>query len=93
MLFAGGMDMSSVNVLSESVIPMTEVQALLPWPMSLSTVKFWAKVGVKGVKLETARLGGRRLTSKEAVQRFLMRINDPQPAPARPARKVAMAIA
>ena len=36
-----------------------------------STVYRWRLAGVRGVRLETVRCGGRRLTSIEAVRRFL----------------------
>ena len=31
----------------------------------------WRRVGIRGVKLETILIGGRRFTSAEAVQRFI----------------------
>jgi len=36
----------------------------------------WRTSGVKGVKLETQRNGGRRVTSIEAVHRFNTKISD-----------------
>jgi len=40
----------------------------------LATVWRWASAGVRGVTLETAHIGGRRVTSQEAVSRFLARL-------------------
>jgi hypothetical protein len=40
-----------------------------------STLHRWATKGVRGRKLETAFLGGVRVTSQEAMQRFLSAIN------------------
>ena len=34
------------------------------------TVANWARIGVRGVKLETVRVGGKRATSREAIGRF-----------------------
>jgi hypothetical protein len=38
-------------------------------------VRRWADTGVDGVVLETVKVGGRRFTSLEAIERFLSRIN------------------
>jgi hypothetical protein len=35
-----------------------------------STIWRWAKRGLDGVKLETRRVGGRAVTSKQALERF-----------------------
>lgn len=44
-----------------------------------STVHRWAKRGVGGVRLETAKLGGRLFTSVEAVERLIAAMNPDQP--------------
>ena len=36
----------------------------------LATLYRWMKRGVRGVRLESVRLGGSRITSREAIQRF-----------------------
>src|SRR5690242_16034857 len=86
-------EMSEVNALfGETLIALADVPALLPWPMSLSVVKRWIAKGYKGVRLESARVGGRRLTSREAVARFLARVNAaPLPVPEPAAAAVAVA--
>jgi hypothetical protein len=43
-----------------------------------STLLRWALRGVKGVKLETVIVGGRRFTSLEAIQRFIERLSKPE---------------
>jgi hypothetical protein len=40
----------------------------------------WALKGLRGVKLETVMLGGRRYTSREAVTRFFNRLSQAQAA-------------
>jgi hypothetical protein len=48
------------------------------------TLKRWARVGVRGVRLETVLCGMRRCTSREALGRFysaLTRVADNPPAP------------
>ena len=40
----------------------------------------WATAGVRGIRLETIKVGGKRLTSVAAMERFLAATqNDPQP--------------
>lgn len=42
-----------------------------------STRHRWALKGVRGVRLETVVIGGRRYTSSEAIQRFINRLSTP----------------
>ena len=41
-----------------------------------STIWRWARKGVKGVRLESRRIGGRFVTSQEALERFAERLAD-----------------
>jgi hypothetical protein len=45
-------------------------------PVSPRTVARWATVGVRGVRLATVFLGGRRCTSREAIARFVEDITE-----------------
>lgn len=59
----------------------------------LATLWRWATHGVRGVVLETTHIGGRRVTSKEAVRRFLAKLSGevvPPPSVAR-AKQIASA--
>jgi hypothetical protein len=49
--------------------------------VAMSTLWRWMSTGYRGVKLESFRCGGMRFTSREAVQRFLTRINAPSEQP------------
>jgi hypothetical protein len=40
----------------------------------------WALRGVDGVKLESFKIGGRRYTTAEALDRFVARLNGPRSA-------------
>jgi hypothetical protein len=40
-------------------------------PMHISTLARWRQAGIRGVRLEAIRLGGRWATSLEAVDRFI----------------------
>lgn len=55
----------------EQLFPLAEaVQRATGRRPHLSTCLRWATRGASGVRLETTMLGGRRLTSREAVVRF-----------------------
>lgn len=63
--------------LAEEVLSLTDAAKLLPRrrrgkkPHS-STLYRWATVGLRGVTLETLRVGGTLCTSREALQRFFV---------------------
>lgn len=48
-------------------------------PTHVSTVYRWISKGVRGVKLEAIRIGGRLYTSDEALQRFAERLTHEPP--------------
>jgi len=87
---------------------MTDQEKLLSLPAAVeqatgqrphpSTLHRWRLRGIKGVRLETVRCGGRRLCSVESVRRFLDGVTEatdgPQHStPARTSRQRAAAIA
>jgi hypothetical protein len=49
---------------------------------SSSTLWRWRTRGIRGVRLETARLGGRVVTSVEAIRRFMRRLSETRAAAA-----------
>jgi hypothetical protein len=53
-------------------------------PVHVSTIVRWADRGIRGVRLETVRIGGRRLTSRQALQRFADRLTGADSEPVRP---------
>lgn len=60
-----------VDVNTESLLQVpTEAAKHIPGRPDASTVYRWWKRGIKGVRLETILIGGRRYTSKEALTRF-----------------------
>ncbi len=70
-----------INIQSETLISRAEARRL-PWmrgragrPISYETFHRWAKRGLRGIVLETIRLGGTVYTSREATQRFIQRLN------------------
>ncbi len=67
------------DVHGESLISIVEATRLIPGRPHLATVYRWFNKGVRGgIKLETALVGGRRFTSREAVQRFVDRLSGPR---------------
>jgi hypothetical protein len=75
--------MMMIDLQSEDVVTLTRAAKLLPKndrdkPVHVSTLYRWATRGVgsggQKVRLETLRLGGVRVTSREALQRFAERV-------------------
>ena len=90
------------RLLSETLLGLPEAARRLPpgrggRPVSFSCVLRWITDGVAGpdgrrVKLEGVRVGGRWLTSQEALARFAERLtpdlsSEPAPAPRSPAAR------
>lgn len=78
--------MTPTALLAEARLSLHQAAARLG--VSACTVRRWANRGVKGpgglvVKLETAKVGGQRVTSEQACDRFLARLNPEAVAPVR----------
>ena len=65
---------------TETIGTLSETAARLPRlrgkRLHASTLWRWTSRGIRGVRLEHMKLGGRIITSLEAVQRFSERLND-----------------
>lgn len=64
-----------ISFATERLLTMGEAARMLPRfrqgkRVDITTIFRWALRGVKGVKLETIQIGGRKCTSAEALQRF-----------------------
>ena len=73
--------------LSESIakrfadaIPLTKVPDFIPGRPNISTCWRWASKGVRGVKLATIIIGGRRYVTLAALEDFLESLNTDTPA-------------
>jgi hypothetical protein len=70
-----------IDIVRESCFRLAEAPKHLPPGRSgkrihVSTVFRWAQRGIRGVTLETVRVGGAMFTSTEAIQRFCRRVTD-----------------
>jgi hypothetical protein len=64
-----------IDLHTETVLSLSQAAKRLPpgrsgKPTHPATLTRWIMTGVRGVKLEAAKLGGRWVTSAEALQRF-----------------------
>lgn len=77
---------SAAFTTDETVIPLREAGTLAfmrtwagaPHPVTLAR---WASAGVNGVVLESFKVGGSRMTSVEACERFIQRLSGKTPTP------------
>jgi len=83
----------AINVLTEQTITLSQAARLLPRlrgdrTVHVSTLYRWIKRGIRGVRLEAAKIGRTSVTSREAIQRFVDRItaapSAAEPAPPMP---------
>jgi hypothetical protein len=57
--------------LNETLVSLTEASKILPGRPCCSSLWRWYARGVRGVRLETLVVAGRRFTSREAIERFV----------------------
>ena len=70
------------KLLEEDVVLLKDAWKLVPGrPHSCTPIR-WGTIGVRGCRLETCLIGGRRYTSREALERFFASISSQGPAPA-----------
>lgn len=61
-----------MDVLTEDVLELGEARKFLPGRPDRATIYRWALgPGSHGVRLETVKVGRKRFTSKQAIQRFV----------------------
>ena len=74
----------AIDVTNEELITFNEARDAFPGGRrpALATLHRWRLNGIRGVRLETAQIGGSRFTSREAIVRFLKTQNtDSTPTP------------
>jgi hypothetical protein len=82
-----------IDYTSEHTFPLLRLRLEINLPISPATCWRWALRGVRGRRLETFLIGGRRYTSREAVDRFLNHLNGPRAAQEAPSKARARQIA
>ena len=75
-----------IDIASERPIPLTQATIHLPRrrrgrKAAVSTLHRWATRGLRGVVLETIRIGGTKCTSLQALQRFFDNLSAAHTAP------------
>ena len=70
-----------IDVAVEQLVALPDVPSLLPpnrrgKGVHLSAVYRWIQHGLRGVRLESVQLAGRRVTSKEALGRFFTALSE-----------------
>ena len=63
-----------IDLDSETPLSLVEAAKSLPGRPHISTLHRWRQRGVRSVRLETFMAGGRRFTTREALNRFMDRI-------------------
>ena len=65
------------GILGETLVSLKDACGLVPGrkKLGLPTIQRWRRDGVRGVRLETTLVAGRRFTSREAIERFLESVN------------------
>lgn len=72
---AGAADLDrKMTLLTEDLVSLTQVAQELD--VHVSAPYRWLHRGVRGVRLESVRIGGKLLTSRQAVNRFLSATQD-----------------
>jgi len=65
-----------IELQTETLLTLKEAAERIPGSPHLSTLYRWVRAGLKGVILESCLVGGRRVTSIEAVNRFASAITE-----------------
>ena len=85
----------SIDIRNEELVAVSKAPALIPGRPGRATVWRWVLTGVRGQRLETLLVGGRRYTSREAIERFIAATtaaSNGEPAPTRTSRQRERAI-
>ncbi len=59
--------------LFEQLLSFADASRVLQSRPHVSSIWRWSTRGVRGIRLETVQVGGRRFTSREALERFIAR--------------------
>ncbi|MCA9171947.1 MAG: DUF1580 domain-containing protein [Planctomycetales bacterium] len=60
-----------IDIQNEQLLSLAEASREIPGGrVALSTLHRWRLAGIRGIRLETLKCGHRRITSREALERF-----------------------
>lgn len=82
----------TIDTQSETLVPINAAPSHIPTRPHVATVWRWIQRGVRGVRLDTVLIGGKRFTSTEAIARFIggtTAASDPTPTGKTPTRSKA----
>lgn len=65
---------------ARDAVTLTQAVDFVPGRPNISTLWRWATKGVRGIRLATVIIGGRRMVTPRALEDFLQRLNADQPA-------------
>ena len=65
-----------INPLNDELLTLAEAARMLPRRPNLCTLWRWASKGIKGIRLETVSVGGRRYTTRTALADFFRRTSE-----------------
>lgn len=74
------MSTGTITASVEGAVPLSKAAALIPGRPHLATIWRWATRGVRGVRLATVHISGRRMTTPQAIEEFLAELNAGNPA-------------
>ncbi len=66
------------RLLAEGPIPLIQAGTDGSWRPHRATLYRWAKYGLRGCVLESFLLGGKRMTSRKAFERFVLAASQPR---------------
>lgn len=83
----------AICIASEDLVTLPQAGRYVPGGPSASTIWRWHLRGIRGHRLEATLIGGRRYTSRQAIERFLRAINGASAAAPSAARLRAISAA
>jgi hypothetical protein len=67
--------LTTFDIAKENIVSFREASEMIPTHPGISTISRWCR-GVRGNRLESILIGGRRKTSRQAVERFLVKCSE-----------------
>jgi hypothetical protein len=68
--------MPSTALIDQQPLPLAEAARLLPKRPNNATLWRWRTKGVRGVRLKTSMIGGRRYVTRAALRQFIEAVTD-----------------